>query len=333
MNKIVKLSALALGVATMLNISTAQASDEAKANVFYYSLNDTFINNLSSKMSAAAQSLNIKITAFDAGDDLIKQLNQVEVALSNSKDPLIVNPVDALNGEAVLQYAKKAKVPVIFFNRKPSDEVLASYQDAWYVGTNAGKAGEYQAEILIDYLKAHPEYDKNGNGVLDYVLLKGEATHYDTQLRTSAFMHTMQKAGIKTKPLVVANCNWSYAQASDEMQRVNLRFGFDEVEAVISNNDAMALGALNQLQDAGYNKGDSSKFIPVIGIDATDAAVEAVMRGQMLGTVLNDAVSISEVCLKIAKAYSNEETITEDVVGYPIDNRQIEVPYVKYTMK
>lgn len=310
---------------------SVQAAQD-RANIFYYSLNDSFVNQFSVQVRESAAAWDMKLAEYDAGDDLAKQLTQVQTALSQNRNPLIVNPVDALNGEAVLRNAKRAHVPVIFFNRKPSDKVMASYDDAWYVGTDPAQAGRYQAEILIDYLAAHPEADKNGNGQIEYVLIKGEATHQDTQQRTNTFIRTMMDAGVAGEPLYTGNADWSYTKALNMMKEVLFTHKINEIEAIICNNDSMALGVLNELQAHGYNSGDTSKFIPLIGIDALPQAIEAISRNQMVGTVLNDSRSLAEICIKIAKAYCEDKPVTEDLIGLPIENRQIEIPYVKYTM-
>lgn len=65
----------------------------------------------------------------------------------------------------------------------------------------------------------------------------------------------------------------------------------DKIEAVLCNNDDMALGAIEALKAEGYNSGDASKYIPVVGVDATAPALEAMKEGSLLGTVLNDATS------------------------------------------
>lgn len=328
-----KLAAAVSAAAVLCAVTSAEAA-QTKANVFYYSLNDMFVNQLSAQMRTCADQHDVKLSEYDATDDLAKQISQIQMALLQNKDPLIVNPVDALNGEAALRYAKRAGVPVIFFNRKPSDNALASYDKAWYVGTDSAKAGEYQAEILIDYLHKHPEADRNKDGKIEYVILKGEAMHQDTQTRTSAFIRTMMDSGIAGEPLYSGNANWSYTQALEMMKDIISRNGIDKIEAVICNNDAMALGVLSELQSLGYNQqGKKDKFIPVIGIDATPRAIAAVSRGEMIGTVLNDANAIADICVKIAHAYGEGKPVTEDLVGLPIRDRQIDVPYVKYSMK
>lgn len=328
--KLVSKLALALGLCAALTGGAQAAQD--KVNVFYYSLNDNFVNQLSAQLRASAEAQDLKLAEYDAVDDLSKQLRQVRAALAQGKTPLLVNPVDALNGEAVLRAAKRANVPVVFFNRKPSDQVLASYDKAYYVGSDPAASGVYQAEIMIDYLQHHPEADKNKNGQIDYVMIKGEPSHLDTQLRTSAFIRTMMDSGFAGEPLYSGNANWSYSRAIVEMQNALSTHRIDEIEAIICNNDAMALGVLNELQARGYNKGDSSKFIPLIGIDALPKAVEAVSRRQMIGTVYNDSQSMAEILVKMGKALNEGKEITEEVVDLPVVNRQIDIPYVKYSM-
>ncbi|MBO8416301.1 MAG: substrate-binding domain-containing protein, partial [Proteobacteria bacterium] len=201
------------------------------------------------------------------------------------------------------------------------------------VGSDPAASGVYQAEIMIDYLQNHPEADKNKNGQIEYVMIKGEPSHQDTQLRTSAFIRTMMDAGFAGEPLYSGNANWSYARAITEIQNALSTYRIDEIEAIICNNDAMALGVLNELQARGYNKGDSSKFIPLIGIDALPKAVEAVSRGQMIGTVYNDSQSMAEILVKMGKALAEGRAITEEVVELPVVDRQINIPYVKYSMQ
>ena len=98
----------------------------------------------------------------------------------------------------------------------------------------------------------------------------------------------------------------------------------------------MALGAINALQAEGYNipntpAGDHSKYIPVVGIDALPQALDAVERGTMIGTVLNDYTAVADVMMRITEAYLNGEQITDEVLGYTTHEHIIDVPYVKVT--
>ena len=303
LSKLFAAVALAATAAVGANAAHAGAGDASSpVKVFYYSLNDLFINQLSSSLQDQALASNIKLAQYDANDDLLRQISQIQTALSINRDhtPILVNPVDTQNGTAALRAARKAKVPIIFFNRKPSDEALKSYSDAWYVGTIPASAGYYQAEIVTDYYKAHPEMDTNKDGILNYVMLKGEAGHQDTTARSNTFVRTMLDQGMKLKPVGSANANWSQANAQNQMANIIERVGVQNIEMVVCNND-----------------------LP--------SALDAVERGTMIGTVLNDYKSTADVMMRIASAYINGEVVTDDLVGYPIKNQTIEVPYVKVT--
>lgn len=328
------LAASALVATTPAGAAAGDAQNPVK--VFYYSLNDMFINQLSAALQDRALANHIKLAQYDANDDLMRQVSQIQTALSINRDhtPILVNPVDAQNGTAALRSARKAKVPIIFFNRKPSDEALRQYRDAWYVGTLPASSGTYQAEIVADYLAAHPEMDKNHDGVISYVMLKGEATHQDTSARSNGFVRTLMDKGVKLEQLATTNANWSQSMGQNAMANIIDQKGINSIELVVSNNDAMALGAIVALQAEGYNlpEGkDKSKFVPVVGIDGLPSALDAVERGTMIGTVFNDYSSTADVMIRITTAYLNGEVVTEELLGYPIENQTIYVPYVKVT--
>ena len=107
-----------------------------------------------------------------------------------------------------------------------------------------------------------------------------------------------------------------------------MSIGPEVIEAVIANNDEMALGAVEALKAQDYNKGNPEMYMPVVGVDANASALDAMGRGEMLGTVLNDGENqgISAVRLAVALA-SGKDTGT---IGYPItDGKYIWIPYQK----
>lgn len=314
--------------------SQAKAENDNTIKVFYYSLNDLYINQLSASLQDLALSQDIKLVQYDANDDLVRQLSQIKTSLGThkSKNPIMVNPVDTQNGIAALRSAKQNNIPIIFFNRSPSEDSLKTYPDAWYIGTKASSAGVFQAEIVKEYLKAHPEADRNKDGEISYVMLKGESGHQDTDARTNAFLRTMLDSEFKLTQLDSLYAGWSQNRAQNLMTNLISKNGVDKIELVVSNNDAMALGALLALQAEGYNKGDASRFIPVVGIDALPRALDEVERGTLIGTVLNDHSSTADVMLRIAKAYLDGQKIDEKLIGYPIsETHVINIPYVKVT--
>jgi len=109
---------------------------------------------------------------------------------------------------------------------------------------------------------------------------------------------TVNEKGIETQQLGLQVCNWDTEAASRATEAWVSKFG-DEIEFVIANNDGMAQGAIAALQAAGYNKGDDKKFVPVVGVDATDAAKDLISKGYMTGTVLQDGQAMANALYKI----------------------------------
>jgi methyl-galactoside transport system substrate-binding protein len=130
--------------------------------------------------------------------------------------------------------------------------------------------------------------DKNGDGVLQYVMLKGEPGHQDAELRTEYSIKNLQDNGIKVQKLAEDTGMWDRVKGQEKMAAFIASQG-DKIEAVFANNDDMALGAIEALKAAGYFK--DGKFMPVVGVDATAPLSRLSKKATLLGPVLNDAVN------------------------------------------
>lgn len=165
-------------------------------------------------------------------------------------------------------------------------------------------------------------------------MLQGEPGHQDATLRTEYSVKAIEEAGFKTEKLAADTAMWDKAKATDLMKAFITGQSLDKIEAVLCNNDDMALGAIEALKAEGYNKdsSDLSKYIPVVGVDATAPALEAMKEGSLLGTVLNDADNQGKATVNVAVAAVNGKEINEENVGYPItDGKYIWIDYVKVT--
>ena len=142
----------------------------------------------------------------------------------------------------------------------------------------------------------------------------------------------MTDAGIEVEEIGNDTAMWNKVQATDLMNAFITSQGIETIEAVLCNNDDMALGVIESLKANGYNTGDASKFVPVVGVDATAAALEAMANGSLLGIVLNDAENQGIATTNIAAMAAAGQEITSDTVGYEItDGKYVWVPYVKIT--
>lgn len=325
-------AAAMLGAAAVM--SSAQAAVPDNADIFYYNLADQFISSFSKTAEKAALAANIKLKAYNAADDAFLQSQQLDTRISDKKNsaPLFVNLVDFSYGLPLAQAAKAnpAQPYLVFFNRPVSKDALAAYDKAWYVSTDARESGSYQAEILIEYLQKHPEADRNKNGEIEILMLKGESTHTDALLRTQTVIDKLNASGIKYRIVYSANANWDFQQAFASTEQAIARLSLNNIEAVVANNDAMALGAVTALNQYDYNLDDKGdKYLPVVGIDAIDNAITAIREGRMLGTVCNDAARISEVMFTIVSMDTADEQAVSKQIGLPVENRTVMVPYRK----
>ncbi len=325
-------AALSMAVAT-----SAQASDVLIGSCIY-KFDDTFMTGVRNNMEQAATALGAEIELVDSQNRQPMQNDQVDTFITKGVNALIVNPVDRSAAGPLADKAKAADLPIIFVNREPDRKILDSWEKAYYVGAKAEESGTIGGQLIAEYFKAHPEADKNGDGKLQYILIKGEQGHQDATLRSEYCVKAMKDAGLDIVEVGSDNANWDKVQGHDKMKNFITSLGIDGIEAVLANNDDMALGAVEALKSEGYNLGtdgkDPSKFIPVVGVDATAPALQAIAKGQMLGTSLNDAKNQGTAAVRIAVKAANGEEVTSESIGYTLtDGKYVWIPYVRVTQE
>ena len=225
-------------------------------------------------------------------------MEQVDRFIKQGCDVLCVNIVDRTAAAVLIDKAKEAEIPLLFFNREPVEEDLRRWAEVVYVGAKAEQSGVLQGRMLVEAWQDDTErWDKNGDGVLQYVLLEGEPGHQDALLRTEYAAKSMTAEGLSAQKLAGDTANWNRGQAASKMRLWLDQYG-DAIEAVISNNDDMALGAI----DAFLEK---EMEVPlVVGVDATKQALDAIEQGTLYGTVHNDADGIAKALLDLCLTYS-----------------------------
>ncbi len=311
----------------VLAAASCSFADGVKIGAGIYRFNDAFMLRFRNAMSAESEKAGAKIDIADGRDDQPTQDAQIDEFIAGGVNVLIVNLVDRMAAQETIDKAKSADIPVVFINREPPLEVLNTYGKAYYVGAKAEESGIFSGQLIVDYFKSHPEADKNHDGKLQFVLLKGQNGHQDMILRSKYSVETIRDAEIEPVELASAIANWDKLEAMKIMNAFIMSIGPENIEAVIANNDEMALGAVEALKAQDYNKGDPSMYIPVVGVDANASALEAMDRGEMLGTVLNDADGQGSAAVKLAVSLAQGK----DVSGEVTDGKYIWVPYQKVT--
>ncbi len=330
------------------------AALEGEVSVFYYTYGDTYISSVRAALDSAFDAAGISYQDYDSNNSQTTQTEQVNTAIAKGTTLLVVNLVDSGSDDAaqnIINLAQDKGIPVIFFNRSVSEETVSSYDKCVFVGTDYEMAGHMQGEMIGEYLKEHyDEVDLNGDGVISYVMFKGQEGNAEAIARTQYGVEDadkiLQEAGKpalefydssnSNKYLVDQDGAWSAAAASNYMQTILSQYSEannNMVELVIANNDEMAIGAVTALQNANYNKEDgSTTVIPVFGVDATDAAKEAIGKGTMTGTIKQDADGMADTIAQITENYMTAaDTFTDVDEANVVGTWRVNIPYATYT--
>ncbi|ADT86964.1 galactose/glucose ABC transporter substrate-binding protein MglB [Vibrio sp. Vb2880] len=314
-----KLTVLAMLTAGMGFGSQAMADTTVGFTIYKYDDNFMSVVRQAIEKEAAADS-NTRILMNDSQNSQSMQNDQIDVMLARGVQALAVNLVDPAAAKTIIQKAKMDDVPVVFYNKEPSADAMASYDKVFYVGTDSKESGIIQGDLISQQWKANPSWDKNGDGVLQYVMLKGEPGHPDAEARTTYSVKTINENGIKTEQLHMDTGMWDTAMAKDKMDAWLSGPNGAKIEVVIANNDGMAMGAVEALRGAGAK-------IPVFGVDALSEALALVKSGDMAGTVLNDADSQAKATFELARNLAEGKEPTAGT-QWQMVNKVVRVPYV-----
>ncbi len=315
-----KLSTLAIAMATMSFAVAAQAGTTLGVTVYKY--DDNFMASVRRAIEAEADKAdNVRLLMNDSQNDQSKQNDQVDVMLAKGVDALAINLVDPAAAPVIIQKAKMDDVPIVFYNKEPTPEALASYEHAYYVGTDSKESGIIQGELIAEHWVKNPDWDLNKDGVIQFVLLKGEPGHPDAEARTSYVISTLNDKGYKTQELHMDTAMWDTAMAKDKVDAWISGPNADKIEVVIANNDAMAMGAIESLKAA------DKSTVPVFGVDALTEALALIKGGEMQGTVLNDANNQAKAAFELANNLAKGKAAGEGT-NWTIDNKVVRVPYV-----
>ncbi|WP_342043187.1 galactose/glucose ABC transporter substrate-binding protein MglB [Bacillus sp. OTU2372] len=293
-----------------------------------YKFDDNFMSYVRRAMETSAKG-NINLMLNDSQNDQAKQIEQVDTLIAKGAKSLAINLVDPKAAQTIVDKAKAKDIPVIFFNKEPDESVLQGYDKAYYVGTTSSESGVLQGELIAKAWEANKDkWDKNHDGKLQYVLLKGEPGHPDAEARTKYVVDTVKSKGIQVEQLAMDTAMWDATKATEKMDAWVSKYS-DKIEFVIANNDGMALGAISSLEKAGYFSGD--KFVPVVGVDAIPEALEMIEKGKMVGTVLNDAKNQGKATIDLATNAAKGKDVLDGTEWKLDDKKAVRVPYVEIT--
>lgn len=310
--------------------SESDDQNEIYVGIACYDQGDIFISNLiqcfkNELNSQKGDSYDVMVTVRDAVGSQKTQNDQVKEMIDEGCNILCINLVDRTDPSEIIDCAKEKNIPIIFFNREPVAEDMMQWDKLYYVGAKARQSGQMQGEIAADLILKDKSIDKNHDGKIQYVVLEGEMGHQDAIVRTDSSVETILAKGIKMEKLSYEIANWKRAQAQNRMEQLIRQYG-NTIELVLSNNDDMALGALDSYRLMGYTKDDMPMML---GVDGMQEALEAVKDGRLTGTVYNDKEGQAQIMAAIVFASVSGKGLD----GINFENlTEVYLPYQKVTI-
>lgn len=283
-------------LALSLMLTSGAALADLKIGVSMSQFDDTWLTYLRESMDKKAKSLpdGVTLQFEDARSDVVKQLSQVESFISQKVDALIVNPVDTAATQRITKAAVAAGIPLVYVNRRPDDPKLP--EGVVTVASDDLEAGRMQMQYLADKM--------GGKG--DIVILLGDLANNSTTNRTKGVKEVLAKyPDIKIEQEQTGT--WSRDKG---MTLVNdwLTQG-REFQAVVSNNDEMAIGAAMALKQAGTQKGS----VLIAGVDGTPDGLNAIKKGEMAVSVFQDAKGQADGSIDTAVKMVKKQPVEQSV--------------------
>jgi inositol transport system substrate-binding protein len=290
---------LSAAVMAVVMASPALAED---IGVSMAKFDDNFLTVLRNGMQDYAKTKDgVNLQVEDAQNDVSKQLSQIQNFIAQGVHAIIVNPVDTDATPAMTKLASEAGVPLVYVNRMPSDPQLPPKVS--FVGSNEVDSGTLEMQEVCKIM--------GGKG--NILVLMGELSNQAARQRTQDVHDVIARpecSGIKI--VEEQTGNWDRTQGQDLM--TNWISSGVQFDAVVSNNDEMAIGAIQSLKAAGY---DMSKMI-VAGVDATQDALAAMKAGDLDVTVFQNAAAQGSGAVDTALKLAKGETV-ESMVWIPFE--------------
>jgi len=324
-----KLLTLTLAIAVLMSMVCCAMAEDLIIGVNIQEFSNAYLTEMRNGMTDTAAELGVTLDIADGQSSEPVINNNIDLFLTKGYKILAVNMMNTTQAPSILEKTQPEGVPVVFFNVEPEADVLAAAPGNYYIGAKAEDSGTMQGEALVHYWTTVEGADRNGDGVMQYVMIMGDPGHQDSILRTEYSVKAITDAGIEVEEVAMDVANWARAEGQDVMARIIA--AHDDIEAVICNNDEMALGAVEALKAAGYLV-DGGIFVPVVGVDANEEAKIAIKEGTMYASVFNDARGQADAVVKLCKLIADGEEPTSENLGYTMDGQYVWVPYVPVTL-
>lgn len=257
-----------------------------------------------------------KVIYSNADGDAAAQQSQIEAAVTQGADVIVINAVDpAAIGTAVSQ-AKAQGVKVIAHNRLVANAELDAF-----IAADTFAAGAAQGQTMVDGLAE--------TGVTEprVVMINGDAAEPNMPPIRDGALSVFEEVG--TVVTTHDTPGWDPAKAQEEMDQTITALGPDGFDAVYAMNDGLASGVIASLKSAGIDPG--TKFVS--GLDGDAAALQRILAGEQYMTVAQPVIEYAEAAAAMAVALARGEELPAGSTTSTVDNGSgVDVPTATFSL-
>lgn len=276
--------------------SDSKESDgKVKIGITLYSLKNEFTVRIANAAEKKAKELGAELVVYDGNYDPSTQISQVETMISDGCKGIILNPQDAEACAPCVDKAVEAGIPVVGVNTRVESDKLTSY-----VGSQDVTAGEMEMQKIADTL--------GGKGKI--VIIEGPMGQSAQIERRQGIQNVLDKYP-DIEVLAEKTANWSRSEGMTVME--NWLQAFDQIDAIVAENDEMALGAKEAVKAAG-------KDIPAVGVDGITDALNAVESGDLLVSIFQDGAGQGSKAVEVLMDAVNGKKVEKN---YWIDFEEV----------
>ena len=274
---------------------------------------------------------NFSVLMVDSYNSQATQNAQIDMFLKKKVNMLAINLVDKTQAQKIIDKVSINDLPLIFFNREPDLDAMKTYDKVWYIGGKSDEAGIAQGRLIVESWKNRLNWDKNEDGKIQCIIIKGDLNDRDTFNRTEYMKKYIASNNMKLDILAEVPAMWKRENAMTAVEGLFMKYG-SKIEYIICNNDYMALGALDALKKYGFNNSSRMlNYIPIVGIDGILECLNEIKNYGIFATVLqNPSAQTQALCAVSKNIMSGKSPL--DGTHFNFDNsKYISIPYIPVT--
>lgn len=292
---------------------------------------DVFMWSVAEKIRHQAEKDGVKIIFINAEGNQQAQLQALNNIQQQNIDALLMSIVidDTLDKpfqKLLIDTLKDHQLPVVFYLLAVEDRFLQDYKQAYRVGSIPAQSGILQGEMVSKKWLENPHWDTNGDGIMQYAILKGPAGNPDAEGRTKwikATLATFPVGNVAVEEVTLATADFDRQKARKVVNDWVKNGTMDSIEVIIANNDDMILGTYDVLKQSAYRPA-------LFGIDAIPEVIELIKQDQVAGTILQDVTAQSIHAYRLAVNLAAKHR-PERGLDYPLVRQELILPYVEIT--